>query len=247
MAVYGKKLLDMSGNVILPKTRSSLVYMNNDDTVQETIEGILKKVPGNLDHRSVESTFLDNLAPGVYTITISRENSKLLGLSDGTFGMYGTLQVGSTATTSDGESFIRQTILDYSGRIASRSKLGSAAWTGWTVHEIMPKSGGTFSANVSGGAVVTIHSTGGEASINYQRESDGSSAGWTVGQGCASAGKKFCIFSHQNTANILTIDPDTTSISTISKNRSTWSLRNSIITASSWSPVASDSIWFIRG
>ena len=45
MAVYGKKLLDMSGNVILPKTRSSLVYMDeNNDTVQETIEDILKKI-----------------------------------------------------------------------------------------------------------------------------------------------------------------------------------------------------------
>ena len=45
MAVYGKKLLDMSGNVILPKTRSSLVYMDeNNATVQETIEDILKKI-----------------------------------------------------------------------------------------------------------------------------------------------------------------------------------------------------------
>ena len=31
MAVYGKKLLDMSGNVILPKTRSSLVYMDENN------------------------------------------------------------------------------------------------------------------------------------------------------------------------------------------------------------------------
>ena len=33
MATYGKKLLDNSGNVILPKTRSSLVYM--DDNTEE--------------------------------------------------------------------------------------------------------------------------------------------------------------------------------------------------------------------
>ena len=41
MATYGKKLLDSNNNVILPKTRSSLVYMDNDDTVEDTISSIL--------------------------------------------------------------------------------------------------------------------------------------------------------------------------------------------------------------
>lgn len=36
MATYGKKLLD--GNVILPKTRSSLVYMDDNSTVEDTIK-----------------------------------------------------------------------------------------------------------------------------------------------------------------------------------------------------------------
>ena len=41
MATYGKKLLDMNGNVILPKTRSSLVYMDDNETVEDTINKIL--------------------------------------------------------------------------------------------------------------------------------------------------------------------------------------------------------------
>ena len=41
MATYGKKLLDVNGNVILPKTRSSLVYMNNNETVEDTISKII--------------------------------------------------------------------------------------------------------------------------------------------------------------------------------------------------------------
>ena len=40
MAVYGKKLLDNEGNTILPKTRSNLVYMSDDSTVEDTIAGI---------------------------------------------------------------------------------------------------------------------------------------------------------------------------------------------------------------
>lgn len=250
MAVYGKKLLDMSGNVILPKTRSSLVYMDEtNDTVQETIEDILTKVPGNLNFMpaSPSPDLLDNLSPGVYTITIQTDKAEALGIGDGTQGFYGVLAQGNYALIGSNEKFIRQVIITYDGVIASRSKSRSAAWSVWTVSQLMPKTGGVFSTNKSGGPIVTIHSSGNEASVTYERESDGDSAGWTVGQGCASAGKKFCIYSHQNSANILTIDPDSTSITTISKNRSTWALRNSIITASSWSPVASDSIWFIRG
>ena len=41
MATYGKKLLDVNGNVILPKTRSSLVYMDDNSTVEDAIKKIL--------------------------------------------------------------------------------------------------------------------------------------------------------------------------------------------------------------
>ena len=41
MATYGKKLLDVNGNIILPKTRSSLVYMDDNSTVEDTIKKIL--------------------------------------------------------------------------------------------------------------------------------------------------------------------------------------------------------------
>ena len=41
MATYGKKLLDGEGNIILPKTRSSLVYMDDNSTVEDTIKKIL--------------------------------------------------------------------------------------------------------------------------------------------------------------------------------------------------------------
>ena len=37
MATYGKKLLDVSGNVILPKSRSTLVYMNDNTTVESAV------------------------------------------------------------------------------------------------------------------------------------------------------------------------------------------------------------------
>ena len=41
MATYGKKLLDNNNNVILPKTRSSLVYMDDNSTVEDTINKII--------------------------------------------------------------------------------------------------------------------------------------------------------------------------------------------------------------
>ena len=40
MATYGKSLLDINGNVILPKTRSILVYMSDNTTLEETINRI---------------------------------------------------------------------------------------------------------------------------------------------------------------------------------------------------------------
>ena len=44
MATYGKKLLDGEGNIILPKTRSSLVYMDDNETVEDTIKNILSEI-----------------------------------------------------------------------------------------------------------------------------------------------------------------------------------------------------------
>ena len=41
MATYGKKLLDSNNNVIVPKTRSNLVYMDNNETVEDTIKKII--------------------------------------------------------------------------------------------------------------------------------------------------------------------------------------------------------------
>ena len=44
MATYGKKLLDSEGNIILPKTRSSLVYMDDNETVEDKIKKILSEI-----------------------------------------------------------------------------------------------------------------------------------------------------------------------------------------------------------
>ena len=44
MPTYGKKLLDVNGNIILPKTRSSLVYMDDNETVEDTISSILSEI-----------------------------------------------------------------------------------------------------------------------------------------------------------------------------------------------------------
>ena len=44
MATYGKKLLDVNGNIILPKTRSSLVYMDDNSTVEDKITSILSEI-----------------------------------------------------------------------------------------------------------------------------------------------------------------------------------------------------------
>ena len=41
MAVYGKKLLDNEGNTILPKTRASLVYTSDDETVESVLSKLL--------------------------------------------------------------------------------------------------------------------------------------------------------------------------------------------------------------
>ena len=55
MPTYGKKLLDNNGNVILPKTRSNLVYHTNNQLV---------------------STILDNLSTNISAISTSIANIK---------------------------------------------------------------------------------------------------------------------------------------------------------------------------
>ena len=68
MATYGKKLLDSEGNIILPKTRSSLVYMDDNSTVEDKIEKVIKNIPYNgiIANKSKD---IDNIAsPGIYHI-----------------------------------------------------------------------------------------------------------------------------------------------------------------------------------
>ena len=66
MATYGKKLLDSNNNVILPKTRSNLVYMNNNETVEDEINGILTSI-SNLKKISAitDNTFVLDYGKGL--------------------------------------------------------------------------------------------------------------------------------------------------------------------------------------
>ena len=41
MAVYGRKMLDKNGNTVLPKTRSKVVYMDNNQTLQDAWNSIM--------------------------------------------------------------------------------------------------------------------------------------------------------------------------------------------------------------
>ena len=56
MATYGKKLLDSEGNIILPKTRSSLVYMDDNSTVEDKISSILSEITKIKDGTTVVET-----------------------------------------------------------------------------------------------------------------------------------------------------------------------------------------------
>ena len=64
MATYGRKLVDVNGNVILPKTRSSLVYMNNNETVEDTISKIIsgKTIIGKATYATSAGTAVDQTA-----------------------------------------------------------------------------------------------------------------------------------------------------------------------------------------
>ena len=64
MATYGRKLVDVNGNVILPKTRSSLVYMNNNETVEDTISKIIsgKTVVGKATYATSAGSAVDQTA-----------------------------------------------------------------------------------------------------------------------------------------------------------------------------------------
>ena len=55
MAVYGKKLLDNEGNTILPKTRASLVYTSDDETVESVLAKLLSGT-GLVGHPTTAAT-----------------------------------------------------------------------------------------------------------------------------------------------------------------------------------------------
>ena len=68
MATYGKKLLDSEGNIILPKTRSSLVYMDDNSTVEDKISSILSEITKIKDGSTVvglSKVFLDATNPDI--------------------------------------------------------------------------------------------------------------------------------------------------------------------------------------
>ena len=77
MATYGKKLLDSNNNVILPKTRSSLVYMDDNSTVEDTIgsvnndiNNIKTMVPYYQVNDGISYKDLNEIVePGVYTLS----------------------------------------------------------------------------------------------------------------------------------------------------------------------------------
>ena len=221
MATYGKKLLDSEGNIILPKTRSSLVYMDDNETLENTIKKILS---------------------GETTVGKAIDCS-----SAGNLRMYNT--------ETDQTSYVGLSSEDSAGNLcffwdSTNSKTvlvqGYDNTARTTANNAMPKTGGTFSNNVSSSSVIVINSTGNEASIRYNRSSDGNN-GWALGEGCANAGKKFCLFSFASGVNIIEVDPSTNSIHSADTNRATWCLRNSIVTNSGWAAVASNALWFIRG
>ena len=79
MATYGKKLLDGEGNIILPKTRSSLVYMDDNSTVENKISSILSEITKIKDGTSpvkyVRDANLVNLKYGFYAPSSSDPGS----------------------------------------------------------------------------------------------------------------------------------------------------------------------------
>lgn len=83
MAVYGKKLIDNEGNTILPKTRSNLVYMSDDSTVEDKIADIIDGTitVGNANKALYIRDAVDSSKS--YIITVNGEDPNLLLLLKG--------------------------------------------------------------------------------------------------------------------------------------------------------------------
>ena len=83
MAVYGKKLLDSEGNTILPKTRASLVYTSDDETVEKKISCI---IDGTIQVGSASKALYirDAVDPSkTYIITVNGDDPNTLLLLNG--------------------------------------------------------------------------------------------------------------------------------------------------------------------
>ena len=83
MAVYGKKLLDIEGNTILPKTRASVVYTSDDETVEKKISEI---IDGTIQVGSASKALYicDAVDPSkTYIITVNGDDPNTLLLLKG--------------------------------------------------------------------------------------------------------------------------------------------------------------------
>ena len=92
MATYGKKLLDVNGNVILPKTRSSLVYMDDNSTVENKINGILNSVNSNTSE-------INKIKDGS-TVVGKALSIRDANVTDKEYNFYSTDKSSATANTS---------------------------------------------------------------------------------------------------------------------------------------------------
>ena len=133
MATYGKKLLDINGNVILPKTRSSLVYMDNNETVEDKIGKILESITANGNE-------ITNIKNG----TTTTNANKILGNS-----------VVVTKTESEKDIFY---ITDSEGQPIPYGSAFNDQNQKNIAETYMPKSGGSFTGGVSAKMDVSVGS-----------------------------------------------------------------------------------------
>ncbi len=87
MATYGKTLLDNASNKILPKTRSKLVYCDDNTILEDRLNTIIDNIP-DIPYSPTPLNGL--LKPGVYTVRTSQG----LSMNFPTNSFYGTLLVG---------------------------------------------------------------------------------------------------------------------------------------------------------
>ena len=142
MATYGKKLLDVNGNIILPKTRSSLVYMDDNSTVENKISSILSEITKIKDGSTMVGKAL----------SIRDAN-----VTDKNYNFYSTDQSSVTANTSiaiwdetlNGSRPVDRAVNDVNAK---------------PIHTTyMPKGGGSFTGTVSAkmdivtGAAACLH------------------------------------------------------------------------------------------